>query len=146
VAEDATSADTQVDRPKPTMAQRGELESEPVTRLENLSIHPGGVESFGDVTVNTVRPRFHPTALMATAPRNPIVDLMFNEQGKVINVHFKRSSGYANVDTPIRASLYQWTIQGHGGRLFIMKDLRILLGVVPEAEKEEKSSEKAPFN
>jgi hypothetical protein len=97
---------------RPTPAPKTERESAPVTLIQGLKIHPGKVLAQQGLQINTVNARFSTVAMMTSAPINPDVVVVFNKTGEVAKAEIIRSTGYANIDGPILASLYKWTAQG----------------------------------
>ncbi len=116
----------------PTVAPKTDSESPAVSRIEGLEIQPGAVYSVQGVKLTTVVPRFSLVAKRTTAPRNPIVRLTFDAGGKVIRADVLRSSGYDNVDGPILNSLYKWTAEGPIDEMFVLDELKIILGVIDD--------------
>jgi hypothetical protein len=114
---------------RPTLAQRSHSEAPPVSRVQDQQVQPGEVLSVQGVKIKTVTPRFSQIARMTSLPRDPCVDVIFNAQGEVIEARIVRSSGFANVDSPILNSLYQWTAEGPIDDRFVLDNLRIMLGV-----------------
>ncbi len=66
----------------------------------------------------TVRPRYSSAVRMSAIPKNPIVLIYFNREGKVAKAEFLRdrgveySSGYMGVDEPLLNAIYQWKAKG----------------------------------
>ncbi len=73
---------------------------------------PGRVIAGEGIEIKTAHPRFSAVALSSSVPKNPIVKVVFNKQGTVINADIVKSSDYPNIDGPIVASLYKWQATG----------------------------------
>lgn len=116
----------------PTVAPKTDSESPAVSRIKGLAIQPGSVHSVQGVKITTVAPRFSLVARHTTTPHDPIVRVTFDSNGKAIRADVIRSSGYDNIDSPILNSLYQWTAEGPIGEMFVLEELRIILGVIED--------------
>lgn len=115
---------------KPTAAPRTDAESPPASRLTDLSVKPGEVITQQGIRIRTVVPRFDTVATMTTAPRDPVVTIVFDHTGKVIKATMSRSSGYANIDSPILNAIYKWTAEADPlPPNLVLDNLRIYLGV-----------------
>lgn len=130
----------------PTSAPRDEREAPPVSRLSDLRVQPGRVIARQGIEIRTVEPRFSDIARRTSLPRNPDVLLTFNTDGEVLHARVIRSTGYANIDGPVLASLYRWT--AHGELLEEVDDtftlrVRILFNVIPDDEDEEDEEDEA---
>jgi hypothetical protein len=80
---------------------------------KSLEVQPGGVLVGEGLEIKTTVPRFSMVTRVSAAPRNPVVTLLFDPMtGRVIRVQFVETSGYADVDGPVQASLYQWRATG----------------------------------
>ncbi len=64
--------------------------------------------------ITTVRPEWSITTRLMTAPKNPVVRIVFGKDGKVKKAGFVRgqSTGYEEVDGPLLDALYRWTAKG----------------------------------
>lgn len=122
------------EKPRPTAAPKDEREAPPVSRNEGFQVQPGQVVARHGLEIRTSVPRFSIVARMSSAITvNPMVELTFDKNGKVIAARFVRSTGFANIDGPILASLYRWTAVGES--LANVDDhfiIRIKLLLVPE--------------
>ncbi len=92
---------------RPTAAPKTDREADPVSRVTGEKVRVGKVLAAEGMRIKTVRPDFSVPARY-TIPRNPVVQVVFNEQGQAIRAEMVRSTGYANVDGPILKSLYKW--------------------------------------
>jgi len=75
-------------------------------------VRPGAVLTRRGLRIKTIRPRFSAVTQVSAVPANPLVRVSFNREGQVISARFIRSTGYADVDGPILASLYRWSAAG----------------------------------
>lgn len=96
----------------PTEAPRSDFELAPVSTVEFAEVTPGQVTAVRGIRIKTVRPRPSVVARYMSLPGNPVVRIRFDGEGKVLEVDFVRSSGYANIDSPLRLAIYQWTAEG----------------------------------
>ncbi|MFG0246276.1 MAG: hypothetical protein ACF8MF_09550 [Phycisphaerales bacterium JB052] len=70
--------------------------------------------------IKTVEPKFSATVRFTQLPRNPIVMIRFNAQGKVVKADFLRDeekrrvydTGSKGVDEPLISAIYQWRASG----------------------------------
>jgi hypothetical protein len=62
--------------------------------------------------IKTRKPRFTILTLVTSAPRNPIVELRFDQEGKPVRYGFVRPSGYPDIDGPILDALAGWRAAG----------------------------------
>lgn len=129
----------------PTVAPRADAEAPAATRFEQSYIIPGRVWAQQGVRLKTVRPRFSPAARMTAYPFNPIVRIEFDGEGKVIRVNYVRSSGWDNVDAPLRVAIYKWTAEGDfdPNGFVIEKMLIVLNPTAKQAEEYEAKQEPA---
>lgn len=99
---------------RPTAAPRTESESPPVTQIDYARVKPGQVIARRGVTVLTDVP--DPTIVtrrtLASAVRNPVFNLQFNQDGEVVSLTQTTSSGNIGLDAALQASLYQWEARG----------------------------------
>lgn len=124
-----------VESPRPTSAPREDRESSPVSQTESLEVEPGKVVARHGIEINTVAPRW-PVAAQYAIPNNPLVTVTFDPKtGKAIEARLIKSTGYANVDAPILASLFRWTAEGEPlKRSQEPFEMRIRLLIRPEPE------------
>ncbi len=112
----------------PTLSPKADSESPPAVRSKYDQVQPGQVLNVRGTRIRIVMPRFDMVAQMTATVRNPVFDIEFGPDGKVIKVTTKRSSGYANIDSPILNSIYKWTATGKRiPKQLILEDLRYIL-------------------
>lgn len=101
--------------PRPTAAPRSESEAM-LTDLTAAThrVQPGRVLTLGDIEIQPQQPRFSAVARRSAVPRNPIAEVTFAPDGSVRDVELSRTTGYSNVDAPLRRSLYAWRAVGAG--------------------------------
>jgi hypothetical protein len=117
---------------RPTAAPRDDRESPPTIRDgDALEVNPGSVITGRGIEIKTVRPRFSIVSLLSAAPRSPKVKVTFSKEGAVTEAVIVKSSGYADIDGSILASLYKWRAAGEElekrGKPFTI-ELKILMG------------------
>ena len=121
----------------PTAAPRIDAEADPVSRIESAHLVPGGVWAQHGIRIKTVRPRWPIVTRMTAVPRNPIVRITFNGEGKVTGVRWVRTSGWKNIDGPLRIAIYKWSAEGNFPEEgFTIEEARIILNGTPEIEEE----------
>lgn len=100
---------------KPTASPRSDREALPVViRSKTDHVVVGRVIAMQGLRIQTFAPRIS-TVTYLTAMRGGVnmpVRVVFNKKGKVTKAELKGRSGYPEVDTPIRSSLYQWKASG----------------------------------
>ncbi|MFK7759006.1 MAG: hypothetical protein AB8C13_03555 [Phycisphaerales bacterium] len=81
-------------------------------RKPNIPVAGKGLE------IKTVRPRYTTAVRLSALPKNPVVLIYFNAQGKVVKAEFLRersvvySTGIRGVDEPLLSAIYQWRAKG----------------------------------
>lgn len=98
--------------PRPSAAAYDDRESDPVTLTHHEAVVAGGVLTGEGIEIKTARVRASVIARSSTLPNNPIVRVVFDRDGRVIEAEFLRSTGYVNWDAPVLASLYKWRATG----------------------------------
>lgn len=97
----------------PTAAPRDDREADPTSATrDDLLVKTGQVLTARGLEIKTAHVRPSVVTRSSTIPHNPVVRVTFDTQGRVINAAFIRSTGYANWDAPVLASLYQWRATG----------------------------------
>jgi len=92
--------------------QQSDKESQP------SSIITAAVKELGQplfargLEMKTVRPRFTYYTQLTASPKNPLVRLHFDSNGKVQKAQIMQSSGFQDVDRPILDAMYQWRATG----------------------------------
>lgn len=114
-------------RPRPTVAPRADREAPPVARIDSLTVTPGEVVTHQGVVIKTITAQFSPVARYTSVPRNPVIRLVFDKEGNVVEAKFILSSGYANIDGPIISSLYKWKATGKFADRFVIEQLNYRL-------------------
>ena len=87
----------------------GDAESTPTDTFDAVEVVPGEVLVTRGVEINPARPRFSAVSLVSSVVRSPEVRITFDNTGRVIDADLITSTGSANVDFPIRNSLFRWT-------------------------------------
>jgi outer membrane biosynthesis protein TonB len=102
---------TAAPKSNPTAAPQQPREAPPVSRIEG-QVKPGAVIARYGIEIRTIRPRFSTIAVRSSIPANPTVQVVFDKLGDVVDARILKSSGYANIDSPILNSLYRWKATG----------------------------------
>jgi hypothetical protein len=104
---------------KPSIEGRGLGEIEPeesdASALKaSLAVEPGKTLARDGIQVRTVRPKWSVTTKITAVPRNPLIDVTFDQSGKVTKAAFVsgRNTGYREVDGPLLDSIYRWRASG----------------------------------
>ncbi|MCC7204981.1 MAG: hypothetical protein IT441_07860 [Phycisphaeraceae bacterium] len=97
----------------PTAAPRTEQDVSP-TRIhsDTLEAKPGGVLVAQGLEVTVARPQLTLITRMTAVPNNTQVRVVFGPDGTVVQAELLKSTGYADVDGPVLASLYAWKARG----------------------------------
>lgn len=64
------------------------------------------------LSITTVRPRFSLYTRLIANPRDPLVEVQFDRQGRVRHARLLQSSGRDDVDRPVLDAIYQWKAKG----------------------------------
>jgi len=107
------AAPAQPSQPSPDAAPQDPRDVTP-TRLREFpeQVRPGKVLTQSGIEVIVARPRISVASALTSSPHNPKVRVVFRPDGTVKSAEILRSSGYVNIDSPIRASLYRWRARG----------------------------------
>ncbi len=62
--------------------------------------------------IRTRRPTLPLLTQLTTRPRDPVVELRFHRNGRVVQAQLLSSTGFPQVDGPILDALYAWTAKG----------------------------------
>lgn len=62
--------------------------------------------------IKTRKPRFTTLTMVTARPRNPVVAIAFDSDGKATGMTFLRSSGHEDIDGPIRDAVLGWRASG----------------------------------
>jgi hypothetical protein len=97
-----------------TQGDKSDAESVATSTIPSLTFKPGTPLAAEGVRIRTVAPKFSITTRVAARPRNPLLELTFNREGKVIAGKFVegRTSGYEDIDGPILDACMRWTATG----------------------------------
>jgi hypothetical protein len=87
-------------------------ESDAVARQPIATAIPGRPLAANGLEITTVRPRWPISTRVTREPANPTVRLTFGRSGRVTHVEFVKSTGFEDVDEPLRTALYQWRAKG----------------------------------
>ena len=100
---------------QPTASPRSDREASAVSlRTDAQRVRAGKVITAEGVRIQTVAPRINAVTYL-TAMRGGIrlpVRVMFDRAGTVTKAQLRKRTGYPEVDTPVRASLYRWRAGG----------------------------------
>lgn len=87
-------------------------ESDAVARTAIPDAIPGRPLAASGLQITTVRPRWPVSTRVTRDPVNPTVRMTFSRAGRVTQVEFVKSTGFEDVDEPLRTALYKWTATG----------------------------------
>ena len=116
------SQDTKTQQPtppsppsNPTAAPKEESNIPP-TILDDvqLPISPGGVITRQGIQIVAATPDISITSWLVSGPTavNPVARITFDRSGRVENVELLRSTGHANLDSPVKAAFYSFKAKG----------------------------------
>ncbi len=94
--------------------KKSDAESPPSSREISTTFRPGMPLAHEGLRVRPKLPRYTMTTRAMSRPKNPSVVIKFNRAGKVVKAEFApgRTTGSADWDGPLLASLYEWTATG----------------------------------
>jgi hypothetical protein len=93
-------------------AQEADKDADAMSVRKAVDYINGKVKAGQGLDIKTVSPDFSTFVRVTAAPRNPVVELAFDRSGEVVSVRFLITSGYVDVDEPIRDALWAWTAKG----------------------------------
>ena len=100
---------------RPTASPYSDREAPPVDIKPDVEqVRAGRVVTAQGVKVKTVVPNISVQTVL-TAMRGGVrlpVAVTFDRKGRVTKAELKGRSGYPEIDSPIRASLYRWSASG----------------------------------
>lgn len=64
------------------------------------------------LNIKTRKPKFTVLTLVTTTPRNPVVEVKFDREGKPASYGFVTNSGFADIDGPILDAIAGWRASG----------------------------------
>ncbi len=118
-SESATQPDTERPVGAPGVLSEREVVATRIKRALDVDPYKPNAPIAGKgLEIITVRPRYSSTVRMSAVPKNPIVLIYFNREGKVAKAEFLRdrrvvySSGFSGVDEPLLNAIYQWKAKG----------------------------------
>ncbi|MDZ4831306.1 MAG: hypothetical protein SGJ09_14050 [Phycisphaerae bacterium] len=83
------------------------LQSVPASQWKN-----GRPIAAQGLAIKTRKPRFTTLTMVTANPRNPIVEIRFEKDGKPSKITFLRSSGHQDIDGPILDAITGWRASG----------------------------------
>ena len=94
-------------------APRSDKDSDPVSLTATaVDVHLGAVLTGDGIEIKPARPEFGIVSQLSAAPNNTRAHLVFNREGQVTDARLIESTGYADIDGPLEASLYRWKASG----------------------------------
>jgi len=99
----------------PTSAPRDESDVPPTILEEKQhTVEPGGVITRPGIKITAATPNITTPSWLVSGPTaaNPIARVTFDRTGKVVSVDFLKSTGHANLDSPIKASFFGFKASG----------------------------------
>ncbi|MGE3107057.1 MAG: hypothetical protein AB7G11_07940 [Phycisphaerales bacterium] len=91
---------------------RNDKEADASSTVLTAEYRNGKVLAGEGLDIKTVRPNFSRYTRVTAAPSNPVVEIWFDRTGVVRNVELKQSSGYRDVDEPVKNAVWAWTARG----------------------------------
>lgn len=82
------------------------------------AVRPGQVVAGQGLEILTRQPRWSTTTVLTHRPRNPVVEIVFDREGRVRRAQFVRdgqrvyNTGYEDVDQPLLSAIYAWQARG----------------------------------
>lgn len=82
------------------------------------AVRLGKVVAAEGLDIQTKSPRWSYTTMQLRMPRNPVVEITFGPDGKVLRAGFASEggatmdTGFADVDQPLLSAIYSWTARG----------------------------------
>jgi hypothetical protein len=118
---------------RPTSSPREEGDIPPaIIEKTEMPITPGGVITRPGIQIVAYAPEITATSWIISGPTavNPVAKITFDAAGRVRFVELKRSTGHANLDSPIVAAFYNFRAKGE--KLQLVRDsftvtIRLLL-------------------
>ncbi|MFG0274223.1 MAG: hypothetical protein ACF8QF_04115 [Phycisphaerales bacterium] len=77
-----------------------------------VKVEPGKPVAAEGLEIQTVRAKWTHTTLLTSRPKNPVIRVFFDREGRVAKAVFERSSGAKYVDEPLLNAVYQWRAKG----------------------------------
>jgi hypothetical protein len=77
-----------------------------------VKVEPGKPVAAEGLEIQTVRAKWTHTTLLTSRPKNPVIRVFFDREGRVAKAVFERSSGTKFVDEPLLNAVYQWRAKG----------------------------------
>jgi hypothetical protein len=99
----------------PTSAPRDDSEVPPsILEDKPFNVEPGGVITRPGIQIVAATPDITTPSWLVSGPSavNPVARITFSREGKVIAVDLLRSTGHANLDSPIKASFFNFRAKG----------------------------------
>jgi TonB family protein len=94
---------------------RSEKEADAGSKEAPVEIVLGRPAAGKGLEIITKRPKRNPFSLFTRTtamPGNPVIEVKFGRDGRVVSAKIVRSSGVADVDDPVIAAVYGWTARG----------------------------------
>lgn len=109
----AAAVKTDSNEHRPTSVPRSDRESI-ATQTSPMPdrIVLGKVLVSDGIEIKTARANINISTLYTAWPRNPVATIVFDKTGQVVHAQIIRSSGFADVDSPVLNSLYRWRASG----------------------------------
>ncbi len=112
--------------------EQDDRESDATSVVQTPRKELGRPVSAQGLRIRTVKPSFSHYASIMSSPRDPVIRIHFDAQGRVKLVDLLQSSGFPDIDRPVLDAAYRWRAEGKalkslGGSETISVDMRILL-------------------
>jgi len=95
-------------------ALESEKESSATSRITPVRVRPGRPAAAQGLDITTVRPQWPLVTRLSAMPRDPVLWVRFNREGRVDDAGFVegRSTGDNRVDGPLLDAIFRWTAKG----------------------------------
>lgn len=87
-------------------------ESDPTSLRRTARYESGRVEAGEGLEILTVNPSFDAATRNFSLPRSPVFEIKFDRNGEVKRLRMLRSSGFPNVNEPIKNAMFKWRARG----------------------------------
>lgn len=97
------------------LAAQSDSEADAASRQKPIEVVLGRPAAGEGLRIITKRPKRNPFSLLTRVtamPRNPVIEVLFDRNGRVVDAKVTQSSGVADVDGPVLAAVYSWTAEG----------------------------------
>lgn len=108
--------------------EAADREAQAFSREGAPRIIPGRPLATKGLTINTIRPRWAHVTVITASPKDPLVEIRFTREGRVLSARFLESTGNREVDQPLMDAIYRWSATG--------EELKKIPAATPDAPAE----------